>query len=89
MRILAIDPGLTRCGVGVVDVDQQRRHAFAGVHVIRTDTAADLAERLLSLDRQLRSLVDDYAPDAVAVERVFSQLNVRTDRKSTRLNSSH
>ena len=78
MRILAIDPGLTRCGVGVVDVDAQRRNAFAGVHVVRTDPAADLAERLLSLDRQLCSLMDEYAPDAVAVERVFSQLNVRT-----------
>ena len=78
MRILAVDPGLTRCGVGVVDVDRNRRSAFAGVTVLRTDAGTDLAERLLHLDVQLQAALDEYRPDAVAVERVFSQHNVRT-----------
>lgn len=78
MRILAVDPGLTRCGIGVVDVDRNRRTAFAGVTVLRTDPAADLALRLLDLDRQVHAVLDEFRPDVVAVERVFSQHNVRT-----------
>lgn len=78
MRILAIDPGLTRCGVGVVDVDRHRRHTFAAVRVLRTDAGAELALRLVDLDQQLQGVLEEFRPDAVAVERVFSQQNVRT-----------
>jgi crossover junction endodeoxyribonuclease RuvC len=78
MRIMGIDPGLTRCGVGIVDVDSHRRSQFVAVHVVRTDAADELPARLLSLDAELTVLLDTYQPDFVAVERVFSQLNVRT-----------
>lgn len=78
MRIMGIDPGLTRCGVGIVDVDENRRTSFVGVHVIRTDTNVQLPERLLALEEELSIFLKQYVPDYVAVERVFSQLNVRT-----------
>lgn len=78
MRIMGIDPGLTRCGVGIVDLDNMRRSSFVAVHVIRTDVEAQLPERLLALENQLADLLNQYQPDHVAVERVFSQLNVRT-----------
>ncbi|MGE5828595.1 MAG: crossover junction endodeoxyribonuclease RuvC [Micromonosporaceae bacterium] len=78
MRVLGVDPGLTRCGVGVVEGLPGRTCALVAVDVIRTDPQADLAERLLTLERALEALVAQHRPDAVAVERVFSQHNVRT-----------
>lgn len=78
MRIMGIDPGLTRCGVGIVDIDHLRRTTFVGVHVIRTQVDAELPARLLALETELYELMNHYQPDHVAVERVFSQLNVRT-----------
>lgn len=76
--MLGVDPGLTRFGVGVIDVDRQRRHAFVGVEVLRTAAADEPVQRLLQLEDLLGSVLDRYQPDVVAVERVFSQLNVRT-----------
>ena len=78
MRILGVDPGLTRCGVGVIDVNNRRQGSFVAVNVLRTDPAAELADRLLSLEQQLDLFIDQHAPTVLAVERVFSQHNVRT-----------
>ncbi len=78
MRILGIDPGLTRCGVGVVDLNSNRRASFVAVHVIRTPSANELPMRLHELESELIELFETYQPDAVAIERVFSQHNVRT-----------
>ncbi|TWG14222.1 crossover junction endodeoxyribonuclease RuvC [Actinoplanes teichomyceticus] len=78
MRVLGIDPGLTRCGVGVVDGLPGRPGKLVGYFVVRTDTGDDIAQRLLHLDRGLTDLVAEHRPDAVAVERVFAQHNVRT-----------
>ena len=78
MRILGIDPGLTRCGVGIVDLSDNRRASFVAVHVLRTPSTNELPARLLELETGLNDLFDTYKPDAVAIERVFSQHNVRT-----------
>jgi crossover junction endodeoxyribonuclease RuvC len=78
VRVLGIDPGLTRCGVGVVDGAPGRPCLLVDHLVIRGDPQADLAGRLLRLDVELAAAVARYTPDAVAVERVFSQHNVRT-----------
>lgn len=78
MRILGVDPGLTRCGVGVVDVGLDRRARFVHAGVIRTPHDAPVEERLLAVSRGLRQLLAEYAPHAVAVERVFAQHNLRT-----------
>lgn len=77
MRVLGVDPGLTRCGVGVIDVTGSRLRAIA-FDTIRTPAAMPVAQRLLLLDEQLERLFDLYRPNAIAVERVFSQHNVRT-----------
>lgn len=78
MRVLGVDPGLTRCGVGVVEGGSDRRIQALFSGVIRTDSDLPLEERLVLIDRSVRQLIADYQPDVVAVERVFSQHNVRT-----------
>ncbi|SDT79494.1 crossover junction endodeoxyribonuclease RuvC [Actinoplanes derwentensis] len=78
MRVLGIDPGLTRCGVGIVDGVPGRLGKLVGYTVVRSDPDQDIAERLLHLDTSLGELVAAYKPDSVAVERVFAQHNART-----------
>lgn len=78
LRVLGIDPGLTRCGVGVVEVDAQRRATLVDVKVIRTAPDLALESRLLALGRGLEALIDEHRPDAMAIERVFAQQNVRS-----------
>jgi crossover junction endodeoxyribonuclease RuvC len=75
--VLGIDPGLTRCGYGaVVRQDGGLRAVAAGV--IRTDKDVDVALRLAELQRGIRELLEELRPEAVAVERLFFQSNVRT-----------
>lgn len=78
MRILGVDPGLTRCGVGVVDVAADRRARFVHAGVIRTPADLPLERRLLAVSRGITALILEFQPSAVAVERVFAQHNVRT-----------
>ena len=78
VRVLGVDPGLTRCGVGVVEGSVGRPLSLVDVGVVRTPADLDLARRLLRLERALDDLVVRLRPDVVAVERVFSQHNVRT-----------
>jgi crossover junction endodeoxyribonuclease RuvC len=78
MRVLGVDPGLTRCGVGVVEGQPGRRLDAIAVEVLRTASTLSTAERLVEIERILSDWVETYRPDAVAVERVFSQHNVRT-----------
>lgn len=76
--MLGIDPGLTRCGVGIVDVDRTRRATLVHVGVVRTPVDADLSMRLAAVAAGIRSAIAEHRPDAVAVERVFAQHNVQT-----------
>lgn len=76
MRVMGIDPGLTRCGVGVVDGGRSPALVVAGV--IRTSADLDPARRLLRLAEELSEQMRIHAPDVVAVERVFAQHNVST-----------
>lgn len=71
-----MDPGLTRCGVGIVDGMPGRPCALVDVAVIGTEPDLDLAARLLHLDRELALLIEKHQPHSIAVERVFSQHNV-------------
>jgi len=76
--VLGVDPGLTRCGVGVVEGEPGRTCRLVAFEVVLTNPQDDLGTRLLALDAALTALVAAHGPDAVAVERVFSQHNVRT-----------
>jgi crossover junction endodeoxyribonuclease RuvC len=75
---LGVDPGLTRCGLGVVDGTPDRRVALVHVDVARTPADMELSARLVSLSVALESVLETYRPDVVAVERVFSQHNVQS-----------
>jgi crossover junction endodeoxyribonuclease RuvC len=78
VRVLGVDPGLTRCGVGVVEGVPGRTCTMIAYYVVYTDPQDELATRLLHLDTNLTDLVAEHRPDSVAVERVFSQHNTRT-----------
>ena len=78
IRVLGVDPGLTRCGIGVVDGAPGRALTLVRVGVIRTSADDDIATRLLAIETEIERWLDACQPDAVAVERVFSQQNVRT-----------
>lgn len=78
LRVLGIDPGLTRCGVGVVDVDGSRRGTLVHVSVIRSSPDADIGDRLAIVAAGIREVIAEHRPDAVAVERVFAQQNTHT-----------
>jgi crossover junction endodeoxyribonuclease RuvC len=77
MFVLGVDPGLSRCGYGIVT---RRGGALAAVAggVISTEPSLPLPERLHTLSEELRALVREFSPDAVVVERVFFQVNART-----------
>jgi crossover junction endodeoxyribonuclease RuvC len=77
-RVLGVDPGLTRCGIGVVDGLPGRPPRLVAVGVHRTAADGDIGARLLAIEEEIERWLTEYQPDAVAVERVFSQRNVRT-----------
>ena len=78
VRVLGIDPGLTRCGVGIVDVGADRRATLVDVTVIRTPPDMPLEQRLLAVGTGIDELLERWSPQAVALERVFAQHNLRT-----------
>ncbi|MET9376863.1 crossover junction endodeoxyribonuclease RuvC [Streptomyces sp. NPDC003035] len=78
MRVLGVDPGLTRCGVGVVDGVAGRSLTMLGVGVVRTPADEQIGARLVLIEQGIEAWIDEYRPELVAVERVFSQHNVRT-----------
>ena len=77
MRVLGVDPGLTRCGLGVVD-GTPGRATLVAVGCVQTSSTAELGDRLVALEQAIEAWLDLHRPDAVAVERVFAQHNVRT-----------
>ena len=78
LRVLGIDPGLTRCGVGIVDVTATRKASLVYVGVIRTPPDMPLPQRLLAIGTGIANALDEFAPQSVALERVFAQHNLRT-----------
>lgn len=78
MRVLGVDPGLTRCGLGVVEGGSGRAVRAVAVDVVRTPADDELSRRLLAVADAVESWIARHRPDVVAVERVFAQHNVRT-----------
>ncbi|SHG64945.1 Holliday junction endonuclease RuvC [Jatrophihabitans endophyticus] len=78
MRVLGVDPGMTRCGIGVVDGAPGRPLRLVHVAVVRTPPDAAIGERLVAQADAIGAAIARHRPDVVAVERVFSQHNVRT-----------
>lgn len=77
MLVMGVDPGLTRCGIGVV-IGTPGRAEFVSAGVIRTSPELDIARRLLQIEIGLEEWIAAHHPDAIAVERVFAQHNVTT-----------
>ncbi|NBU57749.1 MAG: crossover junction endodeoxyribonuclease RuvC [Actinobacteria bacterium] len=77
-RVLGFDPGLTRCGIGIVQGAVGKPLTLVGVGVILTAADLPLEKRLMQLEKELEEWIDLHKPDVMAVERVFSQHNVRT-----------
>ena len=78
MRVLGVDPGLTRCGLGVVDAGAGRSLTLVDVSVARSSPDEDAPDRLMLIADAIDAVIDAHRPDALAVERVFAQHNVRT-----------
>lgn len=78
MRVLGVDPGLTRCGLGVVDGLPGRKVRMVAVGVAQSPPSADIDQRLLVIAATIDEWLEEHAPDALAVERVFAQHNVST-----------
>jgi crossover junction endodeoxyribonuclease RuvC len=78
VRVLGIDPGLTRCGLGVVEGGIGRPLRLIDVNVIRTAAGVPVAERLVTIERGIDAWLDEHQPDAVAVERVFARSDSST-----------
>ena len=77
-RVLAVDPGLTRCGFAVVDMSAQRTGTFVHVQVSGTKADEALERRVLTIMETAEELIERFRPDVVAVERVFAQNNAPT-----------
>ncbi len=73
MRVLGIDPGLTRCGMGVVEGSVGRPLSLVDVNVLRTSADVPVAHRLVTIEKGVDAWLDEFGPDAVAVERVFAR----------------
>lgn len=78
MRVMGVDPGLTRCGISLVDGGSGRTVTALDVDVVRTPPDLPLAERLLRISDAAEYWMDTHRPEVVAIERVFAQHNVRT-----------
>ncbi|MFZ4810790.1 MAG: crossover junction endodeoxyribonuclease RuvC [Ilumatobacteraceae bacterium] len=78
LRVLGIDPGLTRCGYAVIEARGSHQIAALSLGVIRTPATDPLPARLGALKLELAALIAEFQPHAVAVEQVFFQSNVRT-----------
>ena len=78
MRVLAIDPGLTRCGIGVVDTASNSVITLVSVGVLKSSAELSIEIRLKEIDRQIREWIREHRPDVIAIERVFSQHNLKT-----------
>ncbi|MFB9164750.1 crossover junction endodeoxyribonuclease RuvC [Arthrobacter psychrochitiniphilus] len=78
MRVLGVDPGLTRCGLGVVDVAASRQATLVGVGVVGSSHELSLEARLLVIAEAVDQWLDAFKPDVLAIERVFAQTNLST-----------
>ncbi|MDZ4265436.1 MAG: crossover junction endodeoxyribonuclease RuvC [Mycobacterium sp.] len=78
MRVMGVDPGLTRCGLSVIQSAQGRKVIALDVDVVRTPAEEPLGQRLLTISTAVEHWMDTHLPDVIAIERVFSHQNAST-----------
>ena len=75
MIILGIDPGLRNTGFGVIHQLDQSTAAYISSGVIQTNSSDELSQRIKSIVTGLMSIIDEYQPDMVSIEKVFVNVN--------------
>ncbi len=78
VRVMGVDPGLTRCGLSVIESRGGRQVIALDVEVVRTPADEPLAKRLLTISQTVEHWMDTHLPDVIAIERVFSNANANT-----------
>ena len=78
VRVMGVDPGLTRCGLSVIESGRGRQVTALDVDVVRTPSDEPLARRLLTISDTVDHWMDTHLPDVVAIERVFANQNANT-----------
>lgn len=78
LRVLGVDPGLTRCGFGVIEVEANRKARLVDVGVVRSDPDLPVERRVHLIAVGIEEVLEQHRPDVVALERVFAQHNLRT-----------
>ena len=78
MRILGIDPGTGILGFGVIDVDKSSKMKLVDAGVIRTPVHEDDSVRLLTIFNELKSIIAEFKPEVMSVEKLFFARNVTT-----------
>jgi crossover junction endodeoxyribonuclease RuvC len=78
VRVMGVDPGLTRCGLSLIESTGGRTLVALDVDVVRTPNDVPLHRRLLAISDAAEHWMDTHCPDVIAIERVFSQQNVST-----------
>ena len=75
MRVMGVDPGLTRCGLSVIESRGGRQVIALDVDVVRTPADDPLAQRLMAISDAVEHWMDTHRPDVIAIERVFAHQN--------------
>lgn len=78
MRVMGVDPGLTRCGLSMIESRSARQVIALDVDVVRTPADDPLAKRLLAISDTVEHWMDTHLPDVIAIERVFANQNANT-----------
>ena len=76
--ILGVDPGLTRCGVAVLNAKSSRQIQLIHVDTLKSSADVELSVRLGLIGDGIEKLIEKYQPQQIAIERVFAQSNVRS-----------
>ncbi len=85
MRILGIDPGLTRCGIGVVEVSASREVQLISVEVARSKPTMATHFRISKIAQTVADAIEKYEPEVVAIERIFTQDNLQSVTPTTQV----
>ncbi|MFA6536428.1 MAG: crossover junction endodeoxyribonuclease RuvC [Candidatus Paceibacterota bacterium] len=78
MRILAIDPGYERVGVAVLEKLPKRKEIVVYSECFKTSAKKPLAERILEIGREVKSVISKYEPKALAIEKLYFETNQKT-----------
>lgn len=75
MRIIGLDPGLQTTGWGIIDIQPMRQGTYVAHGTIRTSADQPIDQRLCILHQGIMAVLNDYTPQAAAVEDIFVNKN--------------